>query len=132
MRHNKSGKRLGRNTPHRNAMLRNMVTSLLDHEKITTTDARAKEVRKVVDRMITLGKRADLHARRQVLSVIRDQKVVAKLFDQIGPRYKDRPGGYTRIIKVGSRLGDNAPQSIIALVEEEVSSSIPAATVAAV
>jgi large subunit ribosomal protein L17 len=133
MRHNKSGKRLGRNTPHRNAMLRNMVTSLLDHEKITTTDARAKELRKVVDRMITLGKRADLHARRQVLSVIRDQKVVAKLFDQIGPRYKDRPGGYTRIIKVGSRLGDNAPQSIIALVEEEVSSSIPAAaTVAAV
>ena len=128
MRHNKSGKRLGRNTPHRNAMLRNMVTSLLDHEKITTTDARAKELRKVVDRMITLGKRGDLHARRQVLNVIRDQKVVAKLFEQIGPRYKDRPGGYTRIIKVGSRLGDNAPQSIIALVEEEMTST---ATVAA-
>jgi len=120
MRHNKSGKRLGRNTPHRTAMLRNMVTSLFEHEKITTTDARAKELRKVVDRMITLGKRGDLHARRQVLSVIRDQKVVAKLFDQIGPRYKDRPGGYTRIVKVGSRLGDNAPQSIIALVEEEI------------
>lgn len=123
MRHNKSGKRLGRNTPHRTAMLRNMVTSLFDHEKITTTDARAKELRKVVDRMITLGKRGDLHARRQVLSVIRDQKIVAKLFDQIGPRYKDRPGGYTRIIKIGSRLGDNAPQSIIALVEEEITSS---------
>ena len=123
MRHNKSGKRLGRNTPHRTAMLRNMVTSLFDHEKITTTDARAKELRKVVDRMITLGKRGDLHARRQVLSVIRDQQIVAKLFDQIGPRYKDRPGGYTRIIKIGSRLGDNAPQSIIALVEEEISSS---------
>lgn len=123
MRHNKSGKRLGRNTPHRAAMLRNMVTSLFEHEKITTTDARAKELRKVVDRMITLGKRGDLHARRQVLSVIRDQKVVAKLFDQIGPRYKDRPGGYTRIIKIGSRLGDNAPQSIIALVEEEMTSS---------
>lgn len=122
MRHNKSGKRLGRNTPHRAAMLRNMVTSLFEHEKITTTDARAKELRKVVDRMITLGKRGDLHARRQVLSVIRDQKVVAKLFDQIGPRYKDRPGGYTRIIKIGSRLGDNAPQSIIALVEEEMTS----------
>lgn len=122
MRHNKSGKRLGRNTPHRTAMLRNMVTSLFEHEKITTTDARAKELRKVVDRMITLGKRGDLHARRQVLSVIRDQKVVAKLFDQIGPRYKDRPGGYTRIIKIGSRLGDNAPQSIIALVEEEMTS----------
>ena len=123
MRHNKSGKRLGRNTPHRTAMLRNMVTSLFDHEKITTTDARAKELRKVVDRMITLGKRGDLHARRQVLSVIRDQQIVAKLFDQIGPRYKDRPGGYTRIIKIGSRLGDNAPQSIIALVEEEVTSA---------
>lgn len=122
MRHNKSGKRLGRNTPHRNAMLRNMVTSLFDHEKITTTDARAKELRKIADRMITLGKRGDLHARRQVLTVIRDKKVVAKLFDQIGPRFKDRPGGYTRIIKVGSRLGDNAPQSIIALVEEEISS----------
>lgn len=127
MRHNKSGKRLGRNTPHRTAMLCNMVTSLLEHEKITTTDARAKELRKVVDRMITLGKRADLHARRQVLSVIRDQNVVAKLFDQIGPRYKDRPGGYTRIIKIGSRLGDNAPQSIIALVEEEMTSTATAA-----
>jgi large subunit ribosomal protein L17 len=128
MRHNKSGKRLGRNTPHRAAMLRNMVTSLFEHEKITTTDARAKELRKVVDRMITLGKRGDLHARRQVLSVIRDQKVVAKLFDQIGPRYKDRPGGYTRIIKIGSRLGDNAPQSIIALVEEEMTSPASVAT----
>ena len=126
MRHNKSGKRLGRNTPHRNAMLRNMVTSLLEHEKITTTDARAKELRKVVDRMITLGKRGDLHARRQVLNVIRDQKVVAKLFEQIGPRYKDRPGGYTRIVKIGSRLGDNAPQSIIALVEEEMTSRVSA------
>jgi large subunit ribosomal protein L17 len=127
MRHNKSGKRLGRNTPHRTAMLRNMVTSLFDHEKITTTDARAKELRKVADRMITLGKRGDLHARRQVLNVIRDQKVVAKLFDQIGPRYKDRPGGYTRIIKIGSRLGDNAPQSIIALVEEEMAAQVSVA-----
>lgn len=126
MRHNKSGKRLGRNTPHRTAMLRNMVTSLFEHEKITTTDARAKELRKVADRMITLGKRGDLHARRQVLSVIRDQNVVAKLFDQIGPRYKDRPGGYTRIVKIGSRLGDNAPQSIIALVEEEITSQVSA------
>ena len=127
MRHNKSGKRLGRNTPHRTAMLRNMVTSLFEHEKLTTTDARAKELRKVADRMITLGKRGDLHARRQVLSIIRDQKVVAKLFDQIGPRYKDRPGGYTRIIKVGTRLGDNAPQSIIALVEEEMASQVSVA-----
>ncbi len=118
MRHNKSGKRLGRNSSHRSAMMRNMVTSLILHEKITTTDSRAKELRKVAERMITLGKRGDLHARRQALAVIRERKVVAKLFDMVAPRYKDRPGGYTRIIKVGSRLGDNAPQSIIELVEE--------------
>lgn len=119
MRHNKSGKRLGRNSSHRAAMLRNMVTSLLEHEKITTTDSRAKELRKVADRMITLGKRGDLHARRQALQVIRDGKVVAKLFDVVGPRYKDRPGGYTRILKLGVRAGDNAALSIIELVEAE-------------
>lgn len=100
-------------------MMRNMVTSLLEHEKITTTDARAKELRKVVDRMITLGKRGDLHARRQAIKVIQDRKVVGKLFELIAPRYTDRPGGYTRIIKLGNRLGDNAPQVIIELVEEE-------------
>jgi large subunit ribosomal protein L17 len=100
-------------------MMRNMVTSLIEHGRITTTDSRAKELRKLVDRMITLGKRGDLHARRQVSQVIRTRQVVAKLFDQIGPRFKDRPGGYTRIIKLGSRLGDNASQSIIELVEEE-------------
>ena len=119
MRHNKSGRKLGRNSSHRAAMMRNMVTSLLEHEKITTTDARAKELRKVVDRMITFGKRGDLHARRQAIKVIRDRKVVGKLFELIGPRYKDRPGGYTRIIKLANRLGDNASQVIIELVEEE-------------
>jgi len=119
MRHNKSGRRLGRNSSHRAAMMRNMVTSILEHEKITTTDARAKELRKVVDRMITLGKRGDLHARRQATKVLRDRNVVGKLFELIGPRYKDRPGGYTRIIKLGHRLGDKAPQVIIELVEEE-------------
>ena len=119
MRHNKSGRTLGRNSGHRNAMMRNMVTSLIAHEKITTTDMRAKELRKLVERMITLGKRGDLHARRQAAAVIRDRKVVAKLFDLIGPRYKDRPGGYTRIYKLGNRLGDNAPLSQIELVEEE-------------
>src|SRR5512133_3341159 len=108
MRHNKSGKRLGRNSSHRAAMLRNMVTSLIEHEKITTTDSRAKELRKVVDRMITLGKRGDLHARRQALSVIRDSKIVAKLFDVVALRYKERPGGYTRILKLGARTGDKA------------------------
>jgi large subunit ribosomal protein L17 len=118
MRHNKSGRRLGRNSSHRLAMLRNMVTSLIEHEKITTTDIRAKELRKLADRMITLGKRGDLHARRQALQVIQDRKVVAKLFDMIGPRFKDRPGGYTRIIKLGVRLGDKAPLSQIELVVE--------------
>ena len=121
MRHNKAGKRLGRNTPHRTAMMRNMVTSLLEHDRITTTDARAKELRKIADKMITLGKRGDLHARRQAASVIRDRKVVAKLFDRLGPRYSERPGGYTRIIKLGQRAGDNAALSLIELVEEEFS-----------
>jgi large subunit ribosomal protein L17 len=119
MRHNKSGRRLGRNSSHRSAMMRNMVTSLIEHEKVTTTDARAKELRKIAEKMITLGKRGDLNARRQALQVIRDRKVVAKLFEMVAQRYKDRPGGYTRIIKLGNRLGDNAPQSIIELVEEE-------------
>lgn len=119
MRHNKSGRRLGRNSSNRKAMLRNMVTSLIDHERITTTDARAKEVRKIAERMITLGKRGDLHARRQALSVVFEKKVVAKLFDRLAPRFQERSGGYTRIIKVGNRLGDNAPVSIIEFVDQE-------------
>jgi large subunit ribosomal protein L17 len=119
MRHNKSGRRLGRNSSHRSAMMRNMTISLLSHEKIQTTDARAKELRKIVERMITLGKRGDLHARRQAYQALNDKKAVAKLFDMIGPRFKDRPGGYTRIIKLSPRLGDNAQQSLIELVEEE-------------
>jgi len=124
MRHNKSGRRLGRNSSHRKAMMRNMVTSLLDSEKIVTTDCRAKELRKIADRLITLGKRGDLHARRQAAATIQDKKVVAKLFDRLGPRYATRPGGYTRIIKLGNRLGDNAPQSIIELVEEEFTAKV--------
>jgi large subunit ribosomal protein L17 len=119
MHHNYSGRRLGRKPAHRAHMMRNMVTSFFEHESITTTDTRAKELRKLVERMITLGKRGELHARRQALQVIRDEKVVAKLFELIAPRYQDRPGGYTRIIKLNNRLGDNAPMSIIELVEEE-------------
>ena len=130
MRHNKSGKRLGRNSSHRAAMLRNMVTSLIEHEKITTTDIRAKELRKVAERMITLGKRGDLHARRQALQVIRDGKIVAKLFDLVAPRYKERQGGYTRILKLGMRAGDKASLSIIELVEEELSPKAAKATAA--
>ena len=100
-------------------MFRNMVTSLLRHEKITTTDAKAKEIRSVAERLITLGKRGDLHAIRLAASYIREKAVVSKLFSTIAPRYKERPGGYTRIIKLGARNGDAAPQSIIELVEEQ-------------
>ncbi len=124
MRHNKSGRRLGRKPDHRQHMMRNMVTSFFEQEKITTTDTRAKELRMVVDKMITLGKRGDLHARRQALKVIRDQKVVGKLFEMIAPRYEQRPGGYTRIIKLGNRQGDNAPMSVIELVEEEFTAKV--------
>lgn len=123
MRHSKAGRRLGRKTSHREAMFRNMVTSLLNHEKITTTDAKAKEIRVVAERMITLGKRGDLHAMRLAASVIREKSVVTKLFSTIAPRYKDRPGGYTRIVKLGIRQGDAAPISLIELVEEEMKPS---------
>jgi len=116
MRHRKAGKRLGRTTSHREAMLRNMVTSLLEHERIVTTTPKAKEVRKLTDRMITLAKRGDLHARRQALAVIRSKKVVAKLFDELKDDYLDRNGGYTRIIKTGNRVGDAAAMAIIELV----------------
>ncbi len=123
MRHNKAGRRLGRKTSHREAMFRNMVTSLLDHGKITTTDAKAKEIRIVAERMITLGKRGDLHSMRMAASVIREKTVVSKLFSTIAPRYKERLGGYTRIIKLGIRQGDAAPVSLIELVEEEIKPS---------
>lgn len=116
MRHRKSGRKLGRTSSHRLALLRNMVTSLLEHERIQTTDAKAKELRGVAERMITLGKRGDLHARRQAMAVIRCKKVTAKLFDELAARFRDRPGGYTRVIKVGNRVGDAAPVSIIELV----------------
>ena len=119
MRHRNSGKRLGRNTSHRKAMMRNMVTSLFEHDKITTTDARAKELRPLAEKLITLAKRGDLHARRLVSEVVRDRKTVAKLFERIAPRYAERPGGYIRIIKLGHRLGDNAALSMITLIEEE-------------
>lgn len=120
MRHGNSGRRLGRTTSHREAMFRNLVTSFLNHEKITTTDAKAKEIRSVAEKMITLGKRGDLHSLRQAASYIREKSVVTKLFTTIAPRYKDRPGGYTRIVKLGIRQGDAASVSIIELVEEQM------------
>ncbi len=116
MRHGKSGRRLGRTTSHKEAMFRNMVTSVFEHERIVTTTPKAKEVRKVVDKMITLAKRGDLHARRQALSYIRSQDVVAKLFDEISGQFEDRNGGYTRIIQTGQRRGDAAPMAILELV----------------
>jgi len=119
MRHKKSGRKLGRTTSHRKAMLRNMVTSFLEHEKIVTTDAKAKELRRVAEKMITLGKRGSLHARRQALSFIRDRVVVKKLFEELSPRYSERAGGYTRIVKMGYRVGDNALLSVIELVTEK-------------
>lgn len=119
MRHNKAGRRLGRTTSHRVAMFRNMVTSFLNHERITTTDAKAKELRSIAEKMITLGKRGDLHAMRLAASYIREKSVVTKLFSEIAPRYTDRQGGYTRIVKLGLRPGDNASLSMIELVTEQ-------------
>ncbi len=116
MRHRKAGRRLGRNTSHQQAMLRNMVTSLLEHERIVTTAPKAKELRKLADKMITLAKRGDLHARRQALAVIRSKKVVDKLFTELKEEYMDRNGGYTRIIRTGNRTGDAASMAIIELV----------------
>lgn len=118
MRHRKAGRQLGRNSSHRRAMFRNMVTSLFEHERVQTTDAKAREVRRVAEKLITLGKRGDLHARRQALSYVRSKAVVAKLFSELSPRYANRPGGYTRIVKLGARRGDNAPMSIVELVRE--------------
>jgi large subunit ribosomal protein L17 len=117
MRHAKYGGKLGRTSAHRNAMLRNLVTSLLDQGRVQTTDAKAKELRRLADRMITLGKRGDLHARRQALSVIRKREVTAKVFDELAERFRARPGGYTRVLKTGYRTGDAAPLSIVELVE---------------
>jgi large subunit ribosomal protein L17 len=118
MRHRSDHRRLGRNSSHRKAMLRNLVTSLLDHEQVRTTDAKAKEVRRIAERMITLGKRGDLHARRNALRTIRSKEVAQKVFGPLAARFKERPGGYTRIIKIGKRPGDNAAVSLIQLVEE--------------
>lgn len=121
MRHRLAGKKLGRTSSHRMAMLRNMVTELLDKEKITTTISKAKALRPFTEKMITLGKRGSLHARRQALSVIRKKSVVHKLFDSLGPRYADRNGGYTRIVRLGYRKGDSAERALIELVGSDVS-----------
>jgi len=117
MRHRNYGGKLGRTSAHRKALLRNLVTALFDHERIETTDAKARELKRVADRMITLGKRGDLHARRQALTVIRSREITSKVFTDLAERFRNRPGGYTRVLKVRTRVGDAAPLSIIELVE---------------
>lgn len=118
MRHRKAGKKLSRNASHRRALLRNLVTELLRHGRIRTTLAKAKAMQSPAEKMITLGKRGDLHARRQALSFIQSKDVVHELFDSIAAKYAERPGGYTRILKLGRRQGDAAPMALIELVEE--------------
>jgi large subunit ribosomal protein L17 len=119
MRHRVAGKKLSRRASHRKALIRNLVTELLRHGRIKTTLAKAKAMRSPAEKMITLGKRGDLHARRQALSFIQSKDVVHELFDTIASRYTDRNGGYTRIYKLGPRQGDAAPMAIIELVAEE-------------
>jgi large subunit ribosomal protein L17 len=117
MRHNIAGRRLSRDSGHRRALYRNLVTALLKHEKIVTTEAKAKEVRSMAEKMITLGKKSGLHSYRQALAFITDEKVTEKVFSELGTRYKERAGGYTRIVKLERRLGDNAPMVQLELVK---------------
>ena len=119
MRHGVSGRKLGRTSSHRKAMFANMTTSLLKHEQITTTLPKAKELKRVAERMITLGKRGNLHARRQAAAFLGDDGVVRKLFGTLADRYRGRAGGYTRVVKAGFRLGDNAPVAVIELVDRD-------------
>ena len=118
MRHGVAGVKLGRTPAHRRALFRNLVTALLEHEVVRTTDAKAKELRRWGDRMITLGKQGTLHARRRAASIIRRRSVLKKLFDEIAPRFDGRAGGYTRVVKLGVRRGDAAALSIVELVEQ--------------
>ena len=120
MRHRLSGRKLGRKSAHRKAMFDNMAHALLKHEQITTTLPKAKDLRPVVEKLVTLGKRGDLHARRQAIAQMRDLAMVKKLFEVIGPRYKDRDGGYTRVLKAGFRYGDSAPVAVIEFVDRDV------------
>jgi len=117
MRHKVAGRKLGRSTGHRRAMYRNLVTDLLGYEKITTTEAKAKEVRGMAEKMITLGKQGGLHSRRRAMAFIIDKKVTEKVFTELAPRYTERPGGYTRITKLGPRLGDGAAMVQLELVK---------------
>ena len=119
MRHRNQGRKLNRTPTHRAALLSSLASALIKHEQIATTLPKAKELRRVTDRLITLAKRGDLHARRLAFARIRDEAMVAKLFDTLGPRYADRPGGYTRVLKAGFRYGDAAPMAVIELVDRD-------------
>ena len=127
MRHRNARRKLGRTSAHRIALMRNLVTALLDHEQIETTDAKAKELKRYADKMITLGKRGDLHARRQALRVVRSAEVTSKLFSTLAERYRTRPGGYTRVLKLRTRVGDAAPISLVELVDREAPTKAKAA-----
>jgi large subunit ribosomal protein L17 len=120
MYHGRAKRRFNRTAEHRKAMFANMAQALIKHEQIVTTLPKAKDLRSVVEKLITLGKRGDLHARRQAIAQVRDVALVKKLFDVLGPRYKDRNGGYTRVLKAGFRFGDNAPLGVIELVDRDV------------
>ena len=121
MRHGKAYRKFNRPSDHRRAMFANMAASLIKHEQIVTTLPKAKDLRPVVEKLVTLGKRGDLHARRQAVAEMRDVAMVKKLFDVIGPRYKERNGGYTRVLKAGFRYGDSAPVAVIELVDRDES-----------
>src|SRR3979490_979463 len=120
MRHGNAHRKLNRTAEHRRAMFANMCASLIRHEQIVTTLPKAKDLRPIVEKLVTLGKRGDLHARRQAIAEMRDVAMVKKLFDVIGPRYKDRNGGYTRVLKAGFRYGDSAPVGVIEFVDRDV------------
>lgn len=117
MRHNKSGRKLGRKTAHRKALMSNLASALITHKKIKTTDSKAKELRMFIEPLVTSAKKGDLHSRRQVLRKVRHKSIVRELFDNIGPKFSDRNGGYTRITKLGFRDNDRAPMSIIEFVD---------------
>lgn len=119
MRHGIAHRKLNRTASHRKAMLANMAAALIKHEQITTTLPKAKELKPFMDKLVTLGKKGDLHARRQAISKVRDKGQVRKLFDTLGPRYEERTGGYTRVIKAGYRYGDAAPMAVIELVDRD-------------
>ena len=128
MRHQRAGKKLGRDSAHRKALYSNLAGALIEHGRIQTTEAKAKAVKPIAEQMITLGRRGDLHARRQALAYLRSQDVVHKLFSDVGPRFADRPGGYARIVKIGPRQGDAAEMVYLELVDYEPPRAAPTAT----